>query len=154
MLCLRGKEGNSRELAKTIRVNVLFEKCGASRTLAFSSKGQACCWDSGLGTGGRGHRSGPVCILPRTWFGRPQSVCGNHGNGDVIFRKGCGSLGGHTCSFTEEQRPFSVVRGMPDCITWVTYNHERRKHLQGWCFLVAPLDIQKNKCRLFGWNLI
>lgn len=74
MLCLRGKEGNSRELAKTIRVNVLFEKCGASRTLAFSSKGQACCWDSGLGIGWRGHGSGQMCVLPGIQFGTPRAA--------------------------------------------------------------------------------
>lgn len=55
MLCLQGKEGNSRELAKTIRVNVLFKKCGASRTLSFLFKGQFSCWDAGFGMAGLGH---------------------------------------------------------------------------------------------------
>lgn len=98
MLCLRGKEGNSRELAKTIRVNVLFEKCGASRTLAFSFRGQSGCWDGDLGTAGRGRGAGLACALPRRGFGRPRSMCSGCGNCHMVFAVGCRSLRGGTCA--------------------------------------------------------
>lgn len=154
MLCLQGKEGNSRELAKTIRVNVLFKKCGASRTLSFPFKGQFRCWNSGFGMAGLGHGA---AICPE-WDLEDHIPCAT-AMGIVVqlfMLSACCSEGEHVLlhGWTKAVCGHVGVSEQGECCC---EKMTLKKCFVGLVLLgcpstSSPLDIQKTKYRPFGWK--